>query len=69
MPGSAAWTLYWLFVLISWTSAAFLLLTTGWSPCEEAGTCLTDGIGVSVILLLLPLQAVLAALLQSRYAQ
>lgn len=60
------WTVFVLFVILSWALAALFLITGGWSPCSEAGTCASERIGAIVIVLLLPLQAGLAAFIWSR---
>jgi Zn-dependent protease with chaperone function len=60
------WTLFAVACAISWGWAIFELLSTGWSPCERAGTCGSEGIVVAIVLLLLPTQVAVAAYLRHR---
>jgi hypothetical protein len=66
MSRSAAGTAYWAFVVISWPAAGLFLATGGWSTCKD-GSCGSDGIALTVLLLLLPVQAGLAGYLRSRF--
>lgn len=67
MSKRLAWALFWCFVLLSWPLAILFAFTGGWSPCAEAGTCFSDRVGAITIVLLLPLQAALAAFLKVKY--
>jgi hypothetical protein len=69
MSKAGAWLLYWSFVGLSWPAAALFLFTGGWSSCTDRGSCLSDGIWNIIILLLLPIQAALAAWLRSVYEE
>lgn len=60
------WIGFFIFVVISWALAFLFLFTGGRSPCSETGSCVSDQIGVVIVLCLLPLQAGLAAFIRYR---
>ena len=67
MSKGIAWTLFWMFVFISWVGSGLFLITAGLSPCREGGLCNWDPVGALLIISLIPIQAGLAAYLRSRY--
>jgi hypothetical protein len=60
------WTIFGIFVILSWSSAILFLFIAGHSPCGEIGTCTSDRIVGIAILLLLPAQAGIAAWIRFR---
>lgn len=62
------WTLFWLFVIVSWAAVGFYLFISGWAPCALTGTCVVDGVVVLIALLLMPAQVLLAVYLKQRRA-
>jgi len=66
MGGVLKWILFATACVISWGWALFEMLSVGWSPCEQAGSCAMEGIIVAIVLLLLPTQVAIAAYLRHR---
>jgi uncharacterized membrane protein (DUF485 family) len=66
MIGMRIWTLFWLFVVVSWSAVGFYLFISGWTSCAVTGTCITDGFVVLLALLLMPAQVLLAVYLKQR---
>jgi hypothetical protein len=62
------WTLFWLFVVVSWMAVVFYLFISGWSPCAVTGTCIADRVVAVLALLLMPAQVLLAVYLKHRRA-
>ena len=60
------WTIFGVLCLLSWACAVFFLLITGWAPCSVTGKCVSDGIVIIGIILLLPAQVAVAAYLRQR---
>lgn len=66
MRKSLIWVAFAFFVAISWTLAFLFLFTGGGAPCGETRSCVSDQIGVVIVLLLLPFQVGLAAFIKNR---
>ena len=60
------WVLFWIFVPVSWVAVGFYVFISGWSPCEDSGTCVLDTAVALLALLLMPVQILLAVYLKQR---
>ena len=61
-----AWLVFAIFVILTFSLVFFFFLNTGWFPCDERGTCMSDRAVAVIAVLLILIHSALAAYIHSR---